>query len=287
MSFQLGPTQWLALGISAVVSAVNLCRRRATQRTLELVFWLVVAVGAMFSMSHASVRVWELLPPLAFVQFPWRLLMVVVLATAVLSAHLVSMIRDRRLQVAFVIGLAIVQVQLSYEHLRPRGYITRETMDIDWWEWRYSKPARTSAFIEDGYYPASLVDVPRDIARYTVVGGNANVTGVVHKGHELELDVVADAPVVLRINSPTFPGWLITIDGLPADADLAGGYPCVTVPAGRHRVRAAFTNTPVRAWANAVTMASAVVALMAIGWCIMADRWPRRRRRSDRRRSTD
>jgi hypothetical protein len=272
MSFQLGAAQWLALGIAAIVSAVHLLRRSATLRTLELVFWLVVAIGAMFSMSRASVRVWEVLPPLAFVQFPWRFLTVVVFATAALSAHLVSMISDRRLQAAFVIGLAIVQVQLSYTHLRPRGQITRETMDIDWWEWRYSKAAQTSAYIEHGYYPASLADVPRNIARYTVIDGTANVTEVSHKGHALELDVAADAPVILRINSPTFPGWLVTIDGRPADAALAGGYPSVTVPAGRHRVRAAFTNTPVRAWANAVTIASGLVVLMAFGWCVIADR---------------
>ena len=276
MSFQLGPAQWLALGMAAVVSAANLLRRSATLRTLELGFWLVVAIGAMFSMSRASVRVWELLPPLAFVQFPWRLLMVVVLATAALSAHLVSMISDRRLQAAVVIGLTIVQVQLSYTHLRPGGYITRETMDIDWWEWRYSKAAQASAFIQDGYYPASLVDVPRNIARYTVIDGTANVTGVLYKGHELDLDVVAKAPVALRINSPAFPGWLVTIDGHPADPDLASGYPCVTVPAGRHRVRAAFTNTRVRAWSNAVTIASGVVALMAFGWCAVGAGRPRR-----------
>ena len=119
MSFQIGLAQWLALGIAAVVAAVNFLRRTATLRTLELVFWLVVAFGAMFSMTRASVRVWELFPPLAFVQFPWRLLMVVVLATAALSAHLVSMISDRRLQAAFVIGLAIVQVQVS--HTSPFG----------------------------------------------------------------------------------------------------------------------------------------------------------------------
>ena len=283
MSFQLGPAQWLALGLAAVVSTVSFLRRRATLPTLELAFWLVVAIGTMFLMSRASVRVWELVPPLAFVQFPWRLLMVVALATAALSAHLVSMISDRRLQAAFVIGLAIVQVQLSYTYLRPRGYITRETIDIDWWEWRDSKAAQTSAYIELGYYPASLADVPRNIARYTVIDGTANVTEVSHKGHALELDVAADAPVILRINSPTFPGWLVTIDGRPADVDVAGGYPCVTVPAGRHRVHAAFTNTPVRAWANGVSVASGVVTLMAIGWCVVTDRWPRRRRWRDGR----
>ena len=276
MSFQIGLAQWLALGIAAAVSAVNVLRRTATLRTLELVFWLAVAIGAMVSMTRASVRVWELFPPLAFVQFPWRLLMVVVVATAALSAHLVSMITNRRLQAAFVIGLAIVLVQLSYTNLRPRDYIPRVTINIDWRDWRESRAAQESAFIADGYYPASLTDVPRAIARWTVMEGTANVTEVSHKGHELDLDVVADAPVALRINSPAFPGWLVTIDGRRADPDLAGGYPCVTVPAGRHRVRAAFTNTPVRAWSNAVTLASGVVALMTLGWCAVEARRPRR-----------
>jgi hypothetical protein len=276
MSFQIGLAQWLALGIATAVSVVKLLRRTATHRTLELVFWLAVGIGAMFSMTSASVRAWELFPPLAFVQFPWRLLMVVALATAALSAHLVSTITDRRLQAVFVIGLAIVQVQLSHAHLRPRGYITREAMDVDWLEWRDSKTAQKSAFLEQGYYPASLTHVPRDIARWTVMEGTANVTVVSHRGHQLDLAIVAEDEVVLRINSPAFPGWLVTIDGRPADSDLAGGYPCVTVPPGRHRVRAAFTNTPVRTWSNAVTIASGLALLMTLGWCAAEARRHRR-----------
>ena len=206
---------------------MNLFRRRATRPTLELAFWLVVATGTMFLMSRASARVWELFPPLAFVQFPWRLLMVVALATAALSAHLVSIISDRRLQAAFVIGLAIVQVQLSYTYFG-RAAISpgRRSTSIgrSGETQKRRRRARTSRW---GYFPASLGDVPRNIARYTVIDGTANVTEVSHKGHELELDVVADAPVVLRINSPTFPGWLVTIDGRPADVDVAGGYPRV------------------------------------------------------------
>jgi hypothetical protein len=49
----------------------------------------------------------------------------------------------------------------------------------------------------------------------------------------------------------------------------------VTVPAGRHRVRAAFTDTPVRAWSNAITIASGVVALITLGWS-----WPGRIRKA-------
>ncbi len=275
MSFQIGVAQWLALGVAATVCAVSLVRRTATLQTVDVIFWLVVAIGAMFAMSGASVRVWELFPPLAFVQFPWRLLMVVVLATAALSAYLVSTLPDRRLQAAVVIGLAIVQVHCSNTHLRPRGSLAGGAMEIDARDWRDSKAAQKNAFIEDGYYPASLVDVPRDIARWTVIEGTANVTVASAKGHELDLDVAADAPVILRINSPAFPGWLVTIDGRPANVDRASGYPRVTVPAGRHRVRAAFTDTPVRAWSNAITIVSGVVALISLGWS-----WPGRIRKA-------
>ena len=267
MSFQIGLVQWLALGLAAAVSAAAFLRRTATLRTSELMFWLAAAVGAMVAMTDASVRLWELFPPAAFVQFPWRLLMVVVLATAALSAHLLSAITDRRLQAALVVCLAIVQIPLSYAYLRPRGYITTQTMNIDWWGWRHSRAAQESAFIEGGYYPASLADVPLDIERWTVAEGTANVTEISHKGHDLDLDVAADTPVTLRINSPAFPGWLVTVEGRRTDPHFAGGYPHVTVPAGRHRVRAAFTNTPVRAWSNVVTLASGVVVLLTFGWC--------------------
>ena len=188
MSFQIGLAQWLALGIAAVVAAVNFLRRTATLRTLELVFWLVVAFGAMFSMTRASVRVWELFPPLAFVQFPWRLLMVVVLATAALSAH--SGLDDLRSAapggVRHRLGdragpsLAYVPSASRLYHQGDDGHGLAGVA--------HSTAAEKSAFIEHGYYPASLIDVPRNIARWTVMEGTANVTAVSHKGHELDLD---------------------------------------------------------------------------------------------------
>ena len=103
-----------------------------------------------------------------------------------------------------MIAVAVVQVQLSYLQLQPRGYITKETMDIDWRDWRYSKEAQKSAFIENGYFPASLAEPLPDIARWTVTDGVADVTASSLKGHDLELDVMAELATTVRVNSPDF-----------------------------------------------------------------------------------
>jgi hypothetical protein len=91
----------------------------------------------------------------------------------------------------------------------------------------------------------------------------------------------------LVVNSPAFPGWRAWIDGReePLARDPASGYLAIRVPPALHRVRLAFTDTPVRRAANTATAAS-IVACLALfaaaagrGWAFGAGRGHRGRAR--------
>jgi hypothetical protein len=80
------------------------------------------------------------------------------------------------------------------------------------------------------------------------------------------LDVDADAPAFLFMSVTPHKYWTITIDDIPAEADVANiGYQGVRVPPGHHVVEMRYRN-PLFAAGGAIT----VVALLAIGWaCTM------------------
>ena len=273
MSFQIGIAQWVAIALAMTVVAADVIRRTVTARTIELSFWLFVAAAAMFFMTPASVSLWEATPALAFVQYPWRFLMLISIAAAAMSAPLLSSISNRRWQAALVVCVAVVQVQLTYAYLVPSGYITRDTIDIDWPDWRHSKEARKHAFIERGYYPMSLdpAAIP-EVRRWTITRGQAVVREISIKGHEVVLAVTADEPTDLQINTPAFPGWSLTVDGIETPGFLCQGYLTVKLAPGTHRVRAAFKNTPVRTYANVTSLASGVILLAATA--LLATRTP-------------
>jgi len=264
MSFQIGIVQWVAMALAMVIVAADLVRRNVTARTFELCFWLVIAAAAMFLMTGASVAVWEATPALAFVQYPWRFLMLISVAGAALSARLLSTMSNRRWQAAVIVCVAVVQVQISYAYLSPRGYITRDTINIDWPDWRHSKEARKNAFIESGYDPASLDPSSRsEVGRWAITKGRADVREISMKGHELVLAVTAQEPTHIQINSPAFPGWSVSVNGTEVPGVLCQGYLAVELAPGTHRVRAAFRDTPIRTYANLTSLASGMLLLAA------------------------
>jgi hypothetical protein len=260
MPFQIGIVQWLGLAGALILPAVR--PRRAGHPVFPPQGWFIIAGLAMFMMTASSAPVWERIPPLAFAQFPWRFLMLVAVACAVLLAYALSLIGGSGLRTAAIIGAVALQIHVAHQHLTPKGYITRETIDIDWQDWLRSDKARKDAFIEPAYSPVSLTNGPRpDIGRWTIERGCGEVREVSVKGHELVLQASVLEPMLLRINSPAFPGWKVWINDRLAPSSSSEGYLAVELAPGENFVRAAFTNTTVRSVANAVTLTSAAVLL--------------------------
>ena len=97
--------------------------------------------------------------------------------------------------------------------------------------------------------------------------------------HLVVLDVDAHDDVELTIRSHGFPGWQVLVDGTPAPwrYEPETSYIVVGVPAGRHTIQAVFADTPLRAWANRISMLSA--ATWGLGALVLAGGRVRRRSR--------
>jgi hypothetical protein len=284
MSFQVGIVQWivLAAGAAAVVAAV---RRADERRAAWLVSWLGAAVAALLMTTAPAAAIWSAVPPLAFVQFPWRFLTVVALATAVVGALALSSVRSRDLQAALVLCVAGGLWWQTADLLKPVRYFPRSWMFIDDAGWRHDAHAADRAFVEPGYYPATAARLPaRDAKRWRISRGRGEITATAVRDDRVVLRVDAADRVELTIASHCFPGWQVLTDGVPASWSCGPefGFIVVSVPAGTHTVEAAFGDTPVRAWSNRVTLASAGIwGTWAIGLAITEARAMRQRQRAD------
>jgi hypothetical protein len=274
MSFQIGPLQWLALlgGLTALGASVfapafaHADRRqdapsatwRQTRR--EMWCWIAVAALAMFLMTGASVPVWDALPPLAFIQFPWRFLMLLSLASAALAALLLSRLhRYPTTQSAIVLLAAIVMWPLAQPQLKPARYIPWGDYQIDDPAWANSDGATANAFIEVGYTPAQVTRLPKTpVGRWIISDGEGSVRELAVADDRLDLVARSSAGMRLTITSHDFPGWKAWMDrqDVLIHTEPGTGYIQVDVPPGTHRVEARLTNTPVRTAANAISAAS-------------------------------
>jgi uncharacterized membrane protein len=261
MSFQVGVLQWIALGLG-LVTAIVCMRRRERYRAGWLLYWLCAAAAALFMTSAASIAIWRVVPPLSFVQFPWRFLTVVSLAASIVAAIALSSLRKRTTQAVVVLCVAAGLSWQTHGLLKPSHYLPRQSVFIDNPGWRFSRGASGLAFIEPGYFPATVERLPGSyVNRWEITRGRGVVSPREVLDHRIVLAVHSADGLELTITSHAFPGWHVLVDGAAAEwrTEPDFGFIVVRVPAGSRVVEAVFGDTPVRAWSNRVSLLSALL----------------------------
>jgi hypothetical protein len=97
--------------------------------------------------------------------------------------------------------------------------------------------------------------------------GSASITR--YKLHEVEVEVDASRPAVLRLADQWYPDWKVTVDGRPATLLRADHLlRAVAVPEGRHRVLFRFESGAFSAglWVSIASAAVAIALLGVGGW---------------------
>jgi 6-pyruvoyl-tetrahydropterin synthase related domain len=102
---------WFAsvmLGLS-VIAIMLAWRRLEGHLRQSALFWLLVAIGAWLMMTPPAKGLWDLLPPLQAIQFPWRFNVVLTIAmTALVALWIRSLsVRPSKLQVVLVVAASL------------------------------------------------------------------------------------------------------------------------------------------------------------------------------------
>jgi hypothetical protein len=282
MHFEVAVVQWAALAGAVVAMALALVRRRWAP-ACQIAAWLSVAACALL-MTHAfSVRVWDHVPPLAFVQFPWRFLLLLSVAAGVLGALAAAAMRSPGAQLIVLLVVAAGQAWLYEDHLTPLRAWTGEEMNIDDPSWGTTAMGRAVAFDEVSYDPIGTIPGKEVSGRWSTPDWSlASVTPVRLDDAHVTLRTQSERYFTLRLHDRAFPGWRVRVDGARTSMGRtpSTGYIEVLVPPGDHTVDARFENTPIRTAANGVTLLS-LVLVPALAWLyhagIVARWWSRRR----------
>jgi hypothetical protein len=259
------------------------------RRRSATVFWLLVAVAATGLMTTLSRPVWEAIPLLAYVQFPWRWLSVQALALAMLAAPL-GVVRLGRVWVAAA-ALALTAAVLIPLRVETLGVHDASADDIRAFELLSGNLGST---VRAEYLPVDVV--PRPMSSVHAVSGGEGLPRAVEAGDAVDQATLVDREPAAQIwhiqvsgdgnvpvAFPTFAldGWTATVRPMaegfadPAGADTAGvpqpvsaipgsGWLTVKLTPGLHEVRLAFGRDTVRAVAECLSLAAAGVLAAAV-----------------------
>jgi len=264
MSFATGPIHLLL-----TVAAFLFIRRiyRASNAGGVLVsFFLVLFLLAIFFASSASLFLWEQLPLLQYLEFPWRFLSLVSISTAFVCGSLFSLLapEERGLANALAAVLILGLFLFGFAQAQPETFL--EISEAD-----YSPHAIASRGIAvttaREYEPIWVREAPQAPAteRLTFLEGQGQVTvsWLTPVYYEFNVEVVETA--LLQANTFYFPGWTLSVDGVerPVAVSNPQGAMVFSLGPGQHLVQLRFKDTPVRLWSIWLSLLTLLLLLLA------------------------
>jgi hypothetical protein len=252
-----------------------------------LVLFFLVATGvALFLLSPPALIVWQALPLGSVVQFPWRLLGIVALTTAVLGGAALPALADRltpawgalNRRPVLLAPLVLLAVVASQTYAVPEAtpvtaadVAPRAVVDF---ELRWENRTGATAFVSEIPTTSPLVEhylTNRPLQKAVASDPEATVTMIHHGGSSDIVRVVTPRPTELTFLTYDFPGWTVYLNGEPVPHRQVGPHALigVEVPAGAHVVVARFEHTPPRLIGELISGVSLLGALaigLALAW---------------------
>jgi len=291
---------WVQLALAALGL---LGYRRAQNREQRVTIIAAAFAGITFTLMALPITlpVWDRLPLIRFVQFPWRFVGRAMLPAALLAAAFLSPPRsinhkDTKAQsqlrvfapswlVVAVFGTAVFVALLFTAPLSyPRVCPTPHTLDIN----DVFAYERVSGHIGvdplGAYLPVTVIERPsgspleamysagRAIERFdaSALPGGARVLDAQYGPNRADILVSTPTTFTATYLAFAFSGWNAQIDGRPIEIRPSNpnGLMTFDVPAGEHRIHVEFGDSPQRALADGISLIAvvAMIAAVVIHW---------------------
>jgi hypothetical protein len=251
----------------------------ADRRTRRwLVPWIVLVVGAWLLMTPLSKIIWRTVPMLRYVQFPWRVAVVLDLAVCATALFAMQNIAtSKKLTSWCTIGVVTLLFATS---------ITLSLMEFNT-NWKLYQNKQNQAYLRwallvgctpDGLmlpmiklvseWPCAQVEnLPADRVIMTPQTGNAQVLR--WQSRRIELKVTTSRETQLIIHQFFFPGWHAWINDYAAELPIvrgeATGLIQVAVPKGHYEIGVNRRFLPSEAAGAAISGGSFLLVLMLLG----------------------
>jgi hypothetical protein len=267
----LGLAQWL-LALPALAALAYFGTRKilgpcspTPPHFCALTFFALAFCGLLLLMLPISTTVWEHIPGMRYLQFPWRLLGPANLMLAVCAAGSLLLLPTGRWNHLLAAICLLAVLLLSLPVLYPPGWSPNfggvAPQDIIAWEQESYALGTTSTgdFLPvraalGTIYPAqSLLDSytqpgPVDRVNRAALPEGTRVEVVEQRALYDHFSVYTPEEFVFRLYLFYFPGWRVYVDSEEVEINVAKpeGFITVFVPAGEHDVIVRFEDTPPR-----------------------------------------
>ncbi len=240
MSFQLGIANILA------VIAVAIAFHKHRTKNISLFIWSF-EVAALFTLS-ISALLWKIIPGIAVIQFPWRLLAITTFSSSVLLAIVTQKHR-------WLGALAVIAIIANISYAKPQQMVN--TPDEI-----YATNEDTTT-VRQEYTPLWVTSFPTERAgdRVTFSRGRGFATEITETNKSFDAKVEASEDSSIKFARIYYPGWIGVVNGQVVPIDYSqNGLMQVSVPKGVSYVNLRWQEPKLRTAVNYLSL----ITLLAI-----------------------
>jgi 6-pyruvoyl-tetrahydropterin synthase related domain len=224
---------------------------------------LLAGSAATLLMMRWTLPLWNLLPKLRFVQFPWRWMSIVALAAA---CFLAATAEKRRGQLA-IAAILLLSIPLAWFLVRNTWWDTDEMPDM------HNAVVSGSGFDGvDEYDPLAddHLDLPADAPEIQVLAADSaeeqppenRITVEKWKTEDKRINIESAAPARIALRLLNYPAWQVQVNGKTVQPGRLEDLNQMVIPiaAGNSNITVRFTRTPDRQVGNTLSLLSALLA---------------------------
>ncbi len=278
LSFFLGYGQLFGLGFLLISLAksisVLLQKLFLKQKKIQLltntkpvifmpILCLVIMLLAGYMTLFKSKPIWDVLPFMVTVQFPWRWISVISIFLALLVGMGTLYLHRKMSRYLYVFVLSLFIILTTFQYFQPEKYLTNND---DFYYTDANTIRKQMSSVLPDYIPVQMPNefpyVPVDQV-LNQDPADASIKIILDQVQEKKLEVVATKDTILNFAIADYPGWTTLIDGKVVQKSRGKiGNLAVSVPAGTHLIEAQFRDTQVRQVSDVVSMLCVIIFII-------------------------
>lgn len=256
LSFQIGLVNLAVLATAAVLAILHL----KNKKTVGFFIFLGISVlGSVFLQHNKSAFIWEAIPQMAFIQFPWRFLGISVFMIALTGGAIAIYLRKRLLPIYFILLFAAVVSTLMY--FRPKEYADDSFFD----KFLQVERMRKGEDLTKDYLPIGVETTDGDrFDQPRAEKGEIIVNDFERSSTTLNFSANVLSKSLVELPISYFPGWQVKADS----QDIALLPPSKTglvrfeLPEGKYKVKTELSDTPIRTAGNIISITSIMLVFI-------------------------
>lgn len=258
LSFQVGLVNWLTLMLAGLMAILI----RKDRKLLGML--LILGVGFIFSVflqHNKSSFIWEAIPLMAFIQFPWRFLGISIFLISMVGALITPYLRGK-FSIAYFL-LIIAAILSTFVYFRPKEYVDDNFFD----KFLNKEKMRQGIDLTKDYLPIWVKTVDAPLLNYPQAESGEIGVDSFEKGSTQALanmTVLKDS--IIEVPITYFPNWQVIANNknIPLEEPNGKGLIRFKLPVGKYQVKFEFGDTPVRVAGNLISLASLLIMLLLL-----------------------